>query len=61
MALNKLRQLDPDSAGITLPKGDLQVEGLLDQDGRVDGEYYFHIRHVDDGEWTLERVEEIEA
>ena len=57
MALNKLRQLDADSAGITLPKGDLHVEGLLDENGRVNGEHYFHIRHVDDGEWLLERVD----
>ncbi|WP_049928670.1 hypothetical protein [Halopiger goleimassiliensis] len=60
MALNKLRQLDGDSAGITLPKGDLQVEGLVDDDGTVAGEHYFHIRHVDDGEWRLELVDGIE-
>ncbi|WIV67098.1 hypothetical protein [Natrialbaceae archaeon AArc-T1-2] len=59
MALNKLRQLDRDSAGITLPKGDLQVEGLVDENGDVDGEHYLHVRHVGDGEWTLELVEEL--
>lgn len=57
MALNKLRQLDQDSAGITLPKDDLRIEGLLDENGFVDGEHHVHIRHVDDGEWRLELVE----
>ncbi|ELY86753.1 hypothetical protein [Natrinema altunense] len=61
MALNKLRMLDQNSAGVTLPKDDLRVEGLLDADGEIDGEHHVHIRHVDDGEWTLELVEEIDA
>ena len=60
MALNKLRQLDQNSAGITLPKDDLRLEGLLDEQGNVAGENYLHVRHVGDGEWTLELVEGIE-
>ncbi|WP_408957271.1 hypothetical protein [Natrinema sp. 74] len=59
MALNKLRMLDQNSAGVTLPKDDLRVEGLLDEDGEIDGEHHIHIRHVDDGQWSLELVEEI--
>ncbi|MFC4542022.1 hypothetical protein ACFO5R_08795 [Halosolutus amylolyticus] len=61
MALNKLRQLDQNSAGITLPKDDLRIEGLLDENGKLDGEHHVHIRHVDEGEWTLELVEEIHS
>ncbi|WP_137289042.1 hypothetical protein [Natronorubrum halophilum] len=59
MALNKLRQLDQNSAGITLPKDDLRIEGLLDENGDVDGEHQIHVRHIGNGEWTLEIVEEI--
>ncbi|WP_323172863.1 hypothetical protein [Natrialba sp. PRR66] len=59
MALNKLRQLDQDSAGITLPKDDLRIEGLLDENGFVDGEHHVHIRHVGEGEWQLELVDTI--
>ncbi|QLG51080.1 hypothetical protein [Natrinema halophilum] len=61
MALNKLRQLDRDSVGITLPKDDMRVEGLLDEDGRLEGDHHVHIRHVDDGEWSLELVEGIDT
>ena len=50
MALDTLRQLDPDSAGISLPKANLLVEGLLDENGDVNGERLFHVRHVGDGE-----------
>ncbi|MFC6716269.1 hypothetical protein ACFQGT_07810 [Natrialbaceae archaeon GCM10025810] len=59
MALNKLRQLDADSIGITLPKDDMRVEGLLDENGKLEGDHHVHIRHVDDGEWKLELVSEI--
>ncbi|PCR89416.1 hypothetical protein [Natrinema ejinorense] len=61
MALNKLRELDQNSAGVTLPKDDLRLEGLLDEDGEIDGEHHVHIRHVDDGQWSLKLVEEIDA
>ncbi|MFP8952407.1 hypothetical protein ACLI4Z_05445 [Natrialbaceae archaeon A-arb3/5] len=61
MALNKIRRLDTNSFGITLPKDDLRVEGLLDENGELEDDYHLHIRHVDDGEWTLERVEAIEV
>ncbi|WP_276252976.1 hypothetical protein [Halomontanus rarus] len=61
MALNKLRQLDRDSVGITLPKDDIRIEGLLDENGELEGEHHVHIRHVAEGEWTLELVEGIET
>ncbi|MFC7214572.1 hypothetical protein ACFQO4_10855 [Saliphagus sp. GCM10025334] len=57
MALNKLRQLDQNSAGVTLPKDDLRLEGILDENGEVEGEHHAHIRHVDEGKWTVELVE----
>jgi len=57
MALNKLRQLDQNSVGVTLPKGDVQVEGLLDEDGQLKDEYHAHIRHVDEKEWKITLVD----
>ena len=60
MALNKLRQLDQDSVGITIPKDDVRVEGLLDENGQLQGDHHVHIRHVGDGEWTVELVEGLE-
>jgi len=57
MALNKLRQIDRDSVGITMPKDDMRIEGLLDENGEVDGEYHMHIRHIDDGQWSLELID----
>lgn len=61
MALNKLRRLDQNSLGITLPKDDLRVEGLLDEHGDLEGEHHLHIRHIGDGEWTVELVEGIDT
>ncbi|ELY97017.1 hypothetical protein C482_14639 [Natrialba chahannaoensis JCM 10990] len=60
MALNKLRQIGQYSAGVTMPKGDLRYEGLLDQNGELDGDHYVKINHEGDGKWTIELVEEIQ-
>ena len=59
MALNKLRQLDQDSVGITIPKDDVRVEGLLDENGQLQGDHHVHIRHVGDGKWSVELVEKV--
>ncbi|MXV61293.1 hypothetical protein GS429_04280 [Natronorubrum sp. JWXQ-INN-674] len=61
MALNKIRRLDQDSVGVTLPKGDMRVEGILDENGELEGDHHIHIRHVGEGEWTLELVDGIDA
>lgn len=60
MALNKLRQLDRNTYGVTIPKDDLRLEGLLDENGELVDEQHLHIQRTDDGEWTLERVERLE-
>ena len=60
MALNKLRQLDRNTFGVTIPKDDLRLEGLLDENGNLVDEQHLHIQRTDDGEWTLERVEHLE-
>ena len=61
MALNKLRKLDQNSLGVTLPKDDLRLEGLIDENGELRNECQVHIRHVDDGLWTVELVEQINS
>ncbi|WP_436347386.1 hypothetical protein [Natronorubrum sp. FCH18a] len=60
MALNKLRQLDGNSAGVTMPKDDLRLEGLIDENGVLDGEHHVHIHHKGDGKWTVELVADVE-
>lgn len=54
-------EFDQDSAGVTLPKDDLCVEGRLVEDGEIDGEHHIHIRHIDDGEWSLDLVDGIDS
>ncbi|SDK70818.1 hypothetical protein [Natronorubrum texcoconense] len=61
MALNKLRQLDGNSAGVTMPKDDLRLEGLIDENGELADEHHVHIQRVNDGQWTLELVEGIDS
>ncbi|ELY56615.1 hypothetical protein [Natronolimnohabitans innermongolicus] len=61
MALNKLRQLDSDSVGITLPKDDMRVEGLIDENGELAGDHHIHIRHVGEGEWRLKLINSIDT
>lgn len=61
MALNKLRKLSEDSAGVTLPKDDLRIEGLIDEDGDLDGDHLVEIRHEGPGEWRLQLVEELDT
>jgi len=58
MEYRKLRQLDSESGGVTLPKNQLRDEGLLDEDGRVSGHAYVKIEHVDAGEWRIKTVDE---
>lgn len=59
MALNKLRQLDSDSIGVTLPKDDLRLDGLLDDDGTLEDEHQIHVDRQDEGEWQLTLVEDL--
>jgi len=59
MALNKLRQLDSDTIGVTIPKDDLRLDGLLDDSGDLEGEHHIHIDRQDSGEWELTLVEDL--
>lgn len=59
MAIHKLRQLDDDSAGITLPKAHLRESGFLDENGRIDGEQYAVIEQVQPGEWRVRTVDRL--
>jgi hypothetical protein len=58
MAVNKLRQLDSNSAGVTIPKDDLRLEGLIDDEGNLDGEHHAHIRREGDREWIITLVDD---
>lgn len=53
MALNKLRELDGTSTGVTLPRDDLRLDGLIDQEGELDGEHVAHIRREGPREYRL--------
>ena len=59
MTVNKLRQLDSNSAGVTIPKDGLRLDGLIDEDGEIDGEQHAHIRREGPGKWTVEVVEDL--
>lgn len=62
MALNKIRYLDQDTVGVTLPKDDLRFMGLVDADGELVDDIYAHIRlEEDDSGWSVTLVEEIDA
>jgi hypothetical protein len=58
MEFRKLRQLDSESGGVTLPKEQLREAGLLDERGRVDGGCYVRIEQTDDAEWKIRAVGE---
>lgn len=57
MAINKLRKIDGDSVGVTLPKDDARLDGLIDEDGELTGEHHLHVDRDGEGEWTVELVE----
>ncbi|WP_248515060.1 hypothetical protein [Salinarchaeum laminariae] len=59
MAVNKLRKLDSDTIGVTIPKDDLRLDGLLDDAGDLEGEHHVHIDRQDTGEWELTLVEDL--
>jgi hypothetical protein len=53
MAIQKLRDLDRTSAGVTLPRDDLKLEGLLDADGSVE-DRPVKVERTDDATWEIE-------
>jgi len=52
MAIQKLRELDRTSAGVTLPRDDLKLEGLIDADGSVE-DRAVHVERTDDRTWEI--------
>lgn len=61
MTLLKLRRLDDSTGGVTIPKSDLLMEGLLDGDGKLVKQPYLNVKRIDDGEWKIERVDDLPA
>jgi hypothetical protein len=57
MALQKIRKVGGDSAGITIPRDDLRLEGLLDEDEELEQGHHVELIRVDDGVWKMKRVE----
>lgn len=53
MAIQKLRDLDRTSAGVTLPRDDLKLEGLIDADGSVVDRPVI-VERTDDRTWKIE-------
>jgi len=53
MAIQKLRELDRTSAGVTLPRDDLKLEGLIEEDGSV-VDRPLKVERIDDGTWEIE-------
>jgi hypothetical protein len=59
MEIRKLRKMgdaDRPSAGITLPKEDLQEDGVVDERGEIADEYV-KIEREGDGKWSVELVD----
>lgn len=53
MAIQKLRDLDRTSAGVTLPRDDLKLDGLIDADGSV-VDCPVKVERKDDRVWEIE-------
>ncbi|MFC7116093.1 hypothetical protein ACFQH2_15660 [Natronoarchaeum sp. GCM10025703] len=43
----------------TTPKDGFRLDGLLKDEGEVDGEHHTHIGDEDSGRWTIEVVEHL--
>ncbi|WP_171908225.1 hypothetical protein [Natrialba sp. SSL1] len=57
MAIRKLQEVGGGSTGVTLPKDDLQLEDLLDEDGSLAGEHHAHVSYEGEGTWTLKLLD----
>ncbi|GAA1342218.1 hypothetical protein GCM10009647_086310 [Streptomyces sanglieri] len=57
MAIRKLQEVGGGSTGVTIPKDDLVLEDILDEDGTLDGEHHAHVNYEGDGTWTLQLLE----
>lgn len=59
-AINKLRHLDRTSAGITIPRDDLELEGVVDPDAvdlRLVSQPLFVVNRVADGLLVVDRTD----
>jgi hypothetical protein len=59
MPIRKILSLDDGrSGGITLPKSDLEADGVM-TDGEIEGEHYACVAKVDDGTYQIQLVEQV--
>lgn len=58
MPIHKLRKLDETTYGVTLPKDDLMLEGIVGEDGELlEDEQRVVVDRRDDGQWSVERLD----
>jgi hypothetical protein len=43
----------------TIPKDGFRLDGLLNDEGEIDGEHHTHIQDEDSGRWIVEVVEDL--
>jgi hypothetical protein len=64
-SIHKLRRLGSnktgEKAGIELPRDDLQLEGLLDEDGELVSQPNLAITRVRAGEWRIKRLDRVDT
>ncbi len=57
MAIRKLQEIGGGSTGVTIPKDDLVLEDVLDEDGQLDGDHHAYVNYEGEGMWTLKLLD----
>lgn len=58
MNIRKLRKLDSDCAGVTIPKDDLRLAGYIDEEGDLVKQPALNVELVEDGEWRVQVLDD---
>lgn len=58
MHIRKLRKLDADCAGVTIPKDDLRFEGYVDENGELVEQPALTIEREGEGTWRIQVLDE---
>ncbi|AXR78492.1 hypothetical protein [Natrarchaeobaculum sulfurireducens] len=57
MAIRKLQEVGGGSTGVTLPKDDLVLEDILNDEGELEGAHFAHVTYEGEGEWSLQLID----
>lgn len=57
MAIRKLQEVGGGSTGVTIPKDDLVLEDVLNDDGQLDGDHHAFVNYEGEGTWTLKLID----